>query len=96
MIGQDSMTYAAYSRLEFYFEALWFMIIFIFISVFVLGFVLMVGILSVIRGLYAFSVYQPPLLSSDPSPNHSSDEEPERLDEVSCRQPRSWDNAAVP
>jgi hypothetical protein len=59
------------------------MIIFhIFITVFVVGFVLLVVLLSVMRELYARSVYQPPHLLGDPAPNPSSDEEHERLEIV--------------
>ena len=34
----------------------------ILVTVFFFGFALLLGILNVMRGLYAFTVYQPPLL----------------------------------
>lgn len=60
------------------------MIFHIFITVFVLGFALLVGILSVMRGLYACSVCHPPHIPSDAAPNPSFDEDHERL-EISSR-----------
>jgi hypothetical protein len=56
------------------------MIFRIFITVFVVGFVLLVALLSVMRELYARSVCQPPHLLSDAPPNPSLDEEHERLE----------------
>ena len=50
----------------------------IFIEIFVLGFALLVALLSVMRDLYARSVFQPPHLLSDAAPNLSLDEEHER------------------
>ena len=41
------------------------MIFHILVTVFFLGFALLLGVLSVMRGLYAFSICQPPLISSD-------------------------------
>jgi hypothetical protein len=60
------------------------MIFHIFITVFALGFALLVGILSVMRGLYACSVCQPPHIPSDAAPISSLDEDHERL-EISSR-----------
>lgn len=60
------------------------MIFHIFITVFVLGFALVVGILSVMRGLYACSVCQPPHVPSDAAPNPFFDKDHERL-EISSR-----------
>jgi hypothetical protein len=54
------------------------MIFHIFITVFVVGFVLLVALLSVMRELYARSVCQPPHLLSDAAPNRSLDDEHER------------------
>jgi hypothetical protein len=56
------------------------MIFRIFITVFVVGFVLLVALLSVMRELYARSVCQPPHLLSDAAPNPSLDEEHKRLE----------------
>ena len=41
------------------------MIFHILVAVFFFGFALLLGILGVMRRLYAFSIFQPPLLSSD-------------------------------
>jgi len=60
------------------------MILHIFITVFVLSFALLVGILSGMRGLYACSVCRPPHIPGDAAPNPSFDEDHERL-EISSR-----------
>jgi hypothetical protein len=80
------MTCLAYVRLELIFVTrdVPIMIFHIFITVFVLGFALLVGVLSVMRGLYACSVCQPPHVPSDVAPNPSFDEDHERL-EMSSR-----------
>jgi hypothetical protein len=80
------MTCLAYVRLELIFVTrdVPIMIFHIFITVFVLGFALLVGVLSVMRGLYACSVCQPPHIPSDAAPNPSFDEDHERL-EISSR-----------
>ena len=54
----------------------------IFIEIFVLGFALLVALLSVMRDLYARSVFQPPHLLSDAAPNPSLNKEHERLEIV--------------
>jgi hypothetical protein len=43
------------------------MICHILVTVFFFGFALLLGILSVVRGLYALSIFQPPLIPSDPA-----------------------------
>ena len=86
MTSQYSVMYLAYVRLELIFvtRGAPIMIFHIFITVFVLGFALLVGILSVMRGLYVCSVCQPPHIPSDAAPNPSLDEDDGRL-EISSR-----------
>jgi hypothetical protein len=50
------------------------MIVHILVTVFFFGFALLLGILNVMRGLYAFTAYQPPLLPRDPETKVSFDE----------------------
>jgi hypothetical protein len=53
------------------------------ITVFFFGFALLIGILSVMRGLYSFSICQPPLIPTDSYANVSLDEDreqPQRID----------------
>jgi hypothetical protein len=54
------------------------MICHIFVTVFFFGFALLIGILSVMRGLYSFSICQPPLISSDSAAKVSLDEDHEQ------------------
>ncbi len=50
------------------------MIFRILVTVFVFGFALLLGILSIMRALYAPSAYQPPLIPDDPETDVSLDE----------------------
>jgi hypothetical protein len=54
------------------------MIFRIFVTVFFFGFALLIGILSVMRGLYSFSICQPPLIPSDSAAKVSVDEDHEQ------------------
>jgi hypothetical protein len=54
------------------------MIFRILVTVFFFGFALLLGILNVMRGLYALSIFQPPLIPSDPAAMISSDHGHER------------------
>jgi hypothetical protein len=59
------------------------MIFHILVTVFFFGFALLIGILSLMRGLYSFSVCQPPLIPSDTAARVSLDddrEQPQRID----------------
>jgi hypothetical protein len=59
------------------------MIFHILVTVFFFGFALLIGILSVMRGLYSFNICQPPLMPSDSAARVSLDEDreqPRRVD----------------
>jgi hypothetical protein len=50
------------------------MIFHIFVTVLFLGFVLLIGVLTVMRGLYSCSICEPSLMMSDSGANASLDE----------------------
>jgi hypothetical protein len=50
------------------------MIFRILVTVFFFGFAMLLGILSLVRALYALSPYQPPLIPDDPETDVSLDE----------------------
>jgi len=54
------------------------MIFHILVTVFFFGFALLIGILNVMRGLYSFSICQPPLIPSDSAAKVSLDEDHEQ------------------
>jgi hypothetical protein len=54
------------------------MIFHILVTVFFFGFALLIGILTVMRGLYSFSICQPPLMPSDSAARVSLDEDREQ------------------
>jgi hypothetical protein len=54
------------------------MIFHILVTVFFFGFALLLGILNVMRGLYAFSIFQPPVIPSDSAAMVSLDDGDER------------------
>jgi hypothetical protein len=54
------------------------MIVHILVTVLFFGFTLLIGILSVMRGLYSFSICQPPVIASDFSAKVSLDEDHEQ------------------
>jgi hypothetical protein len=59
------------------------MIVHILVTVFFFGSALLLGILNVMRGLYAFSIFQPPVLPSDSAAMASLDDGHEQP-HVSC------------
>jgi hypothetical protein len=54
------------------------MIFHILVTIFLFGFALLTGILSVMRDIYSFSTHQPPLIPSDSAAKVSLDEDHER------------------
>jgi hypothetical protein len=64
------------------------MIFHLLVAVFLFGFGLLLGILTVMRGLYAFGLCQPPLVPSDPAAKVS-------LIDGSEQPPRSWSTGGL-